>query len=40
MAFLAVAFFTLAFAVGVLYLVRLRREEKPPAKPSFIESLP
>ncbi|GAB3054223.1 c-type cytochrome biogenesis protein CcsB [Intrasporangium mesophilum] len=39
-AFLAVAFFTLAFAVGALYLVRLRREEKPPAKPSFIESLP
>jgi cytochrome c-type biogenesis protein CcsB len=39
-AFLAVAFFTLAFAVGLLYLVRLRREEKPPAKPSFIDSLP
>ena len=39
-AFLAVAFFTLAFAVGVLYLVRLRREEKPPATPNFIESLP
>ena len=39
-AFLAVAFFTLAFAVGLLYLVRLRREEKPPAKPNFIESLP
>ncbi|GAA2474848.1 c-type cytochrome biogenesis protein CcsB [Terrabacter carboxydivorans] len=39
-AFLAVAFFTLACAVGLLYLVRLRREEKPPAKPNFIESLP
>lgn len=39
-AFLAVAFFTLAFAVGALYLVRLRREEKPPAKPGVIESLP
>ncbi len=39
-AFLAVAFFTLAFDVGALYLARLRREEKPPAKPSFIESLP
>jgi cytochrome c-type biogenesis protein CcsB len=39
-AFIAVAFFTLAFAVGLLYLVRLRREESPPAKPNFIESLP
>ena len=39
-AFLAVAFFTLAFAIGLLYLVRVRREEKPPARPSFIESLP
>ncbi|MFC7595645.1 c-type cytochrome biogenesis protein CcsB [Terrabacter sp. GCM10028922] len=39
-AFLAVAFFTLAFAIGLLYLVRRRREETPPAKPSFIESLP
>lgn len=39
-AFISVAFFTLAFAIGVLYLVRLRREEKPPAKPNFIESLP
>lgn len=39
-AFLAVAFFTLACAVGLLYLVRLRREEKPPAKANFIESLP
>jgi cytochrome c-type biogenesis protein CcsB len=39
-AFLAVAFFTLAFAIGVLYLVRCRREQNPPAKPSFIESLP
>jgi cytochrome c-type biogenesis protein CcsB len=39
-AFLAVAFFTLAFAIGVLYLVRLRREEKPPAKPGVLESLP
>ncbi len=39
-AFLAVAFFTIAFAVGVLYLVRRRREQKPPARPNFIESLP
>ena len=39
-AFLAVAFFTIAAAIGVVYLVRLRREEKPPASRSFIESLP
>ncbi len=39
-AFLAVAFFTLAFAVGIVYLVRLRREERPPARPNFVESLP
>ena len=39
-AFLAVAFFTIAAIIGVLYLVRRRREEKPPARSSFIESLP
>lgn len=39
-AFIAVAFFTIAFAVGLLYLVRLRREQNPPARPNFIESLP
>jgi cytochrome c-type biogenesis protein CcsB len=39
-AFIAVAFFTIAFAVGIVYLVRLQREEKPPAKPNFVESLP
>ncbi len=39
-AFLAVGFFTIAAAVGLIYLVRLRREQKPPAKPNFIESLP
>lgn len=39
-AFLAVAFFTIAAIIGVLYLVRRRREEKTPAKRSFIESLP
>ncbi|GAA6524883.1 c-type cytochrome biogenesis protein CcsB [Intrasporangium sp. DVR] len=39
-AFLAVAFFTLGAAIGALYLIRLRREEKPPAQPGFIESLP
>lgn len=39
-AFLAVAFFTIAAAIGILYLIRLRREERPPAKANFIESLP
>ncbi len=39
-AFIAVAFFTIAFAIGIVYLVRLRREEKPPARPNFMESLP
>ncbi len=39
-AFVAVALFTLGAAVGVVYLLRRRREEHPPAKPNFIESLP
>lgn len=39
-AFLAVALFTLAAAVGAVYLLRSRREEHPPAKPNFLESLP
>ncbi len=39
-AFIAVAFFTIGAAIGALYLVRRRREEKPPTKPNFIESLP
>lgn len=39
-AFLAVGFFTIAAAIGTMYLVRRRREENPPAKPNFIESLP
>ncbi len=39
-AFIAVAFFTIGAAIGALYLVRRRREEKPPATPNFIESLP
>ena len=39
-AFIAVAFYTIAFAIGVLYLVRSRREQNPDTKPNFIESLP
>jgi cytochrome c-type biogenesis protein CcsB len=39
-AFIAVALFTIAFAIGVLYLVRARREQHPSAKPTFVESLP
>lgn len=39
-AFIAVALFTIAFAISLLYLARARREQQPPAKPNFIESLP
>jgi cytochrome c-type biogenesis protein CcsB len=39
-AFIAVALFTIAFAISLLYLVRARREQQPPATPNFIESLP
>lgn len=39
-AFIAVALFTIAFAISLLYLVRARRELQPPATPNFIESLP
>jgi cytochrome c-type biogenesis protein CcsB len=39
-AFIAVALFAIAFIIGLLYLVRARREDKPPATPGFIESLP
>jgi cytochrome c-type biogenesis protein CcsB len=38
-AFIAVAFFTIAAAIGALYLVRRRREETP-STPGVIESLP
>jgi cytochrome c-type biogenesis protein CcsB len=39
-AFLAISLFTIAAAIGALYLVRRGREEKPAAKASFIDSLP
>jgi cytochrome c-type biogenesis protein CcsB len=39
-AFLAVAVFTVGFSIGILYLVRRRREERPPARRNFVESLP
>lgn len=39
-AFISVAFFTIGAAIGAVYLLRRRREENPPARPSFIESLP
>lgn len=39
-AFLAVAFFTIAFVIGVLYLVRLRREAQPSATAGWLDSLP
>jgi cytochrome c-type biogenesis protein CcsB len=39
-AFLAVAVFTIGFSVGIVYLVKRRREEHPPARPNFVETLP
>jgi cytochrome c-type biogenesis protein CcsB len=39
-AILAVAVFTIGFSLGIVYLVRRRREEHPPATPNFVESLP
>jgi cytochrome c-type biogenesis protein CcsB len=39
-AFLAVAVFTIGFSIGVVYLVRRRREENPPERPNFVETLP
>ena len=39
-AFLAVAVFTIGFSVGIVYLVRRRRAEHPPARTNFVEALP
>ena len=39
-AILAVGLFVIAFSVGVVYLVKARREADPPARPSFVETLP
>ena len=39
-AFLAVAVFTIGFSVGIIYLVKRRREEHPPARRNFVETLP
>jgi len=39
-AVLAVGIFTIAFSVGVVYLVKRHREEHPPAKRNFMETLP
>lgn len=39
-AILAVALFTIAFSVGIVYLVKLRREAAPPSRRTFVESLP
>jgi len=39
-AVLAVGIFTIAFSVGVVYLVKKHREEHPPAKRNFMETLP
>lgn len=39
-AILAVGIFTIAFSVGIVYLVKRRREENPPATRTFMETLP
>ena len=39
-AILAVGVFTIGFSIGIVYLVKRRREENPPAKATFMESLP
>jgi cytochrome c-type biogenesis protein CcsB len=39
-AILAVAVFTIGFSIGIVYLVKRRREENPPARRNFMESLP
>ncbi len=39
-AILAVAVFTIGFSIGIVYLVRRHREEHPPARRNFVESLP
>ncbi len=39
-AILAVGLFVIAFSIGVLYLVKARREAVPPARTSFMETLP
>jgi cytochrome c-type biogenesis protein CcsB len=39
-AFLAVAVFTIGFSVGIVYLVKRRREEQPPTRRNFVETLP
>ncbi len=39
-AVLAVGIFTIAFSVGVVYLVKKHREEHPPVKRNFMETLP
>jgi cytochrome c-type biogenesis protein CcsB len=39
-AILAVAVFTIGFSVGIVYLVKRRREEHPPAQRNFVETLP
>ncbi|MEP6631475.1 MAG: c-type cytochrome biogenesis protein CcsB [Lapillicoccus sp.] len=39
-AILAVAVFTIGFSVGIVYLVKRRREEHPPERKNFVETLP
>ncbi len=39
-AILAVAVFTIGFSMGIVYLVKRRREENPPDRRNFVETLP
>ncbi len=39
-AILATGLFTVAFSVGIVYLVKAGREAHPPARPNFMEALP
>ncbi|MDQ6715881.1 MAG: cytochrome c biogenesis protein CcsA, partial [Actinomycetota bacterium] len=39
-AILAVAIFTIAFSIGIVYLLKKKREENPPERRNFMETLP
>ncbi len=39
-AILAVGVFTIGFSMGIVYLIKRRREEQPPSRTTFMESLP
>jgi len=39
-AILAVGVFTIGFSMGIVYLIKRKREEQPPSRATFMESLP